>query len=323
VARHDDSTRQNLSALPEGFLWDTPQWIRTDHLKAHPAKFIARVLIGGFVGLLFGRVLGSLQGLFLQWVYDGVLRAMPGVEGSVGRIIHAVAAGLGTMVAPLLFSSPLSTSLSELRDTGGGSAAILFLAQLHGSVNGIFQGVRPTLGDRCQTVVERVLLGWGMLWRLITRPLRALIQRPPSTRELHVLLSDAGRQETAKKLMNLLRRGLLPTPEETQGGEEILLAAWPGKIPPEKRPELWWTKPAVRVEVYRWIESTRRPDALPLLARGLNDPDPDARRAAVVALAALGTQETVPYLVSLLDEGPEIRTVAVAGLKRCAAEMEA
>ena len=311
---NDGETRQ---ALPEGFQWHLPQWIRVDRLKARPLKFAARIILGGFLGLLFGRVLGSLQGLFLQWVYDAVVRAAPGVDGSLGRVIHTVAVAVGTVFSPFLYFSPFAASFADARLSGGGSLSLLFLAQIHGSVNGLFQGIRPLLGDRCQRIVERAILGWGMLWHWMTWPIRVLFFRAPSREQLQSLLLDAGRPDADRKLRALLRRGLLPA-SAREGGEEHVVMAWPGKTPVEKRQELWWTRPALRTEVYRWIESAGRADGLSLLVRGLSDPDDNARIAAVNALAALGTSEAVPFLVSLLEEPPPIHAAAVTGLKRCA-----
>lgn len=308
--------------MPEGFLWPTPQWFRSDRARANPVRFVARVLIGGLLGLLFGRVLGSLQGLFLQWVYEGLGAAVPGLEGSLGRGIHAIAVVLGAVYAPLLAHSPLKDSLVELRASGTGAASLLFLAQLHGSLNGLYQGVKPAVGDRLQAIVEPIILSWGLVWHWLSWPIRAAFFRPPSPAALRAMLADAGRPSTARALRTLLRRGLLPAPADSQLTEGEILAAWPGKIPADAREAQWKTKPGLRTEVYRWIETNGRTDALVLLARGLDDPDEDARTAAVTALASLGVPGSIPHLVALLDEQGDSHNLAVQGLRRCAQAME-
>lgn len=318
VSQKDAARRPEM---PEGFLWQTPQWFRSDRARANPPRFIARVIIGGFLGLLFGRVLGSLQGLFLQWVYGGITAAAPGVEGTLGRVLHALAVALGAVFSPLLAHSPLQESLAELRLTGTGSASMLFLAQLHGSLNGLYQGLKPAVGDRLQAIAEPAILSWGVVWKWLSWPVRAVLIQPPSPQKLQALLEDAGRPGSARALRALLHRGQLPGFGDSSHGEAQTLAAWPGKTPSDARVQQWWTNPAMRTEVYRWIEASHRTDALALLARGLHDPDEGARNAAVSALASLGVPGSVPHLVSLLDEESVIHDRAVQGLRRCAQAM--
>lgn len=321
MAQQDPKVKAAKATIPEGFGWDYPQWVRTDRFKALDLKFIARILVGGFLGLLFGRVLGSLQGLFLQWVYEGIVRAAPATEASVGRFFHLVATALGAVFSPLLAHSPLEVSVAEARASGSGTASLLFLAQLHGSLNGLYQGLKPALGDRCQGILDRALLSWGLLWRGIAWPVRALCVRPPSEEKLYALLRDAESPSASRALRRLVQRGVLPG-QAIAGGEAGALAAWPGRIPPQKRREMWWTTPSLRIEVYRWLESASPAQGLSLLARGLHDPDEDARLAALKALAAQGTPASVPYLIAALQEESPARAIAVQGLRRCADAMK-
>ncbi len=316
MPREEDNEARRPADLPEEFVWDHPPWIRTDRFRARPVRFVVRVLVGGFLGLLFGRVAGSLEGLFLQWVWEAATRAAPILEPTLGRLLYGLGVTFGALLSPLCSGSPLWESLADLQTLKSGAAALLFLAQLHGALNGLHQGLKPALGARVDRFLERALLSWGFLWRVMTTPLRAVRARGVDDVRLAAMLRNADDPTVQRRLRSLARDGALAVPSLPVEPEAHTLEAWHGKVPPQRRASLWWVRPAFRAEVYRWIGVSKRMAALPLLAHGLSDPDDMAREAAIASMASLESRSAVPYLVALLQEEDRIKKLAIEGLKR-------
>ncbi len=302
--------------LPEAFLWGSP-WIRIDRFKNKPWSFSIRIILGFVLGLLLGRVLGSIEGLFGQWVFDGLDRLTAGgVDSTLGRVVYWFARIIGTVLRPLLSGSPLADSLAEAQASTSGSFALLFLGQVHGTVNGLYQGLRPGLGSATCAIIEKIILPWGTLWHLCTKPVRMLLSRRILRDDIQSLLADPQQEGATKRLRHLFHSGRLPIPQESElWTAREAVQAYPGKPPPEKREALWWHGTSFRSEIYKWIEKEKELRALPLLLHGLYDPDRGARRKAVLALASLETPAALNLIDLLDDDDAEVREAAVAGLK--------
>lgn len=193
---------------------------------------------------------------------------------------------------------------------------MLFLAQLHGTLNGISQGLRPALGPRARRTLERALLSWGLVWHWCTTPLKRLLLPPLSPDRLRFLLAHADDPSCLRALVRAATQGRLPV-EPLMPSEAEALAQWPGKIPPEKREALWWTKPSLRAEVYRWIESAKPEAGVALAVRGVFDPDDQAREAAVRALVSL-PHLTAVYALLGLAQDPSTHEAAIKALQKLA-----
>jgi hypothetical protein len=322
--RRKQSKPKDEVTLPESFVWDAPQWIRTDRFRASPLKFLSRVVIGGFIGLLLGRVVGSLEGIFLQWVYGGLeTMAGPMLNETLGRGLYWLTLIVAKVLSPFFFASPLQDTLHALESQKTAAVALLLLAQLHGALNGLHQGLRPALGDRLLAIIEKIILPWGLLWRGLTFPFMRIFFRPPPEAELKALLADPTDSAAKKRLTSLARQGRLPGIESTSElwPERETIARYSGKHPAGDREELWWRNAGFRRDVYQWIEQERAEKAIPLVIKGLSDPDQSARESAVKALASIKRIETIRYLALALDDDDPVSGVAAGALRSIGASM--
>lgn len=322
--RRKPAKAKKKMAFPESFMWNAPAWFRIDRFHASPPKFLLRVIGGGLIGLFLGRVVGSLEGIFLQWVYGKLGTAVgPILEETLGTGLYWLALIVGKVLSPFFYASPLQDTLHALETQKAGAVALLLLAQLHGALNGLHQGLRPAFGDRLLAIIERAILPWGTLWRWLTYPFWRLFFRPPRREEVKALLADPADAGARKRLVSLARQGRLPgiETEKEFWTERETIAHYPGKQPADTRERIWWKNPTFRCEVYAWIEHQHSVKGLPLLVRGLHDPDPGARESAVHALASLKRIETIRYLALVLDDDEPVSTVAADGLRSVGASM--
>ena len=308
------------SPLPEfrdEFLWDMP-WIRTNRFRNKTWSFSGRILIGFILGLLLGRVIGSLQGILGQWIFTGVDGWLGGsLDATLGRVLYVFSLVLGTILKPLIGNTPMEKSFAAVSDSHSGAFAVLFLAQLHGTVNGLYQGLRPAFGYKLSVIIEAVILPWGKVWSWLFRPFARRIWPRTDAKTLRELIKNASSDTERKKLMSLAHADRLPTyrmPEFWTESESVLAA--PSGPAKEKRAEQWWRSPGFRMDTYRWIGSKKEIKAFPLLLRGTADPDTGARRQAVMSMAALQSPVALHSLIDLLaDDDEEVRKTAEKGLE--------
>ncbi len=79
------------------------------------------------------------------------------------------------------------------------------------------------------------------------------------------------------------------------------------------------TDAAQKTMVITLLGGMAAPDAMPALARAVNDPHLDVANAAAIAIGAIGHQDGIPLLLSLFKQGrPELHLAAAQGLGRLA-----
>jgi HEAT repeat protein len=147
--------------------------------------------------------------------------------------------------------------------------------------------------------------------------------RPPRETDLKALLADPTDSAAKKRLTSLARQGRLPGIEFTSElwTERETIARYSGKQPAADREELWWKNAGFRRDMYQWIEQQHAEKAIPLLIRGLSDPDQSARESAVKALASMKRIETTRYLALALDDDEPVSGVAAGALRSIGASM--
>lgn len=310
-------TESGTPEFHEDFLWDMP-WIRKNAFHNKPWAFSGRIVLGFILGLLLGRVIGSLQGILGQWVFENVDGWVNGfLDQTLGRVFYLLSLILGTILKPLIGNSPLAKSFDAVWETHAGVAAVLFLGQLHGTVNGLYQGLKPAFGYRLSALIEAIILPWGRLWSWFFFPVKKLFWPRIDEHTRAELLKNASDEAVQKKLMKLANADRLPTyPVPEFWTERKTVLAAPTGPAEEKRLENWWRSPAFRIDVYRWIGSTKQIQAFPLLVHGTADPDTGARRQAIQSMAELHSPIALRPLIGLLsDDDEEVRRYAEMGLE--------